>query len=102
MKTKLTTKTLAVLVCVVMVIAAFAAVAAARAEKCPQCGGRITTTKTGYYGEEETGVTRTCPNGGGVDFQYIKYRDISYTCSTAGCPETYTETKSTKYYYCGH
>lgn len=102
MKTKLTAKTLAILTCAVMVIAAFAAVAVARAELCPLCGGRITTKKTGYYGDEFDHYIRCDMIYSAVDEQWVKYRDTIYTCSTEGCPETYTETEKVYYRVCTH
>lgn len=67
----------------------------------PQCGGNIRTVKGSYYGHKYVERVR-CSTTTGYDELWVKYQDVSYICSTEGCPETYTETKQIEYVICNH
>lgn len=94
-------KYLSLILSAIMVLSLFAAVAMARAEQCSYCGGRITLTIVGPYGEKQVGE-EVCKTTGGWDEKYVVYYDYHYVCSTAGCPETYTETHRSYYTRCNH
>lgn len=95
-------KKLVVILTAAVVLLAFAVIAAARAELCPQCGGRITTTKTGYYGNKYVKDVPCSMIYSEFDEQWVKYRDTIYKCSTEGCSESYTETEKVYYTVCTH